>query len=198
VLTPHTVRFTRRNLPHWEVESGRYFVTVRCADSLPADAIERLDEIHRAMASVEPRSFAFTAAQRRYFLALEKYLDAGSGACLLRDPRCARLVVHELAALSEIAIAAPHFSLMPNHWHALLVFPEQNPPTLAGVMKRIKGRTGKSLRALVGGHGAVWQREWFDRWIRDDAEWSRCVDYIHDNPVKAGLARDWREHPWTQ
>jgi len=44
----------------------------------------------------------------------------------------------------------------------------------------------------------VWQREWFDRWIRDEAEWEKCVAYIRNNPVKAGLARTWVEHPWTK
>jgi hypothetical protein len=34
--------------------------------------------------------------------------------------------------------------------------------------------------------------------MRDDAEWDRSVAYIRQNPVKAGLARTWQEHPWTK
>ena len=65
-------------------------------------------------------------------------------------------------------------------------------------MKRIKGRTGKTIRSITGGNGAIWQREWFDRWIRNDYEWQKTIAYIRNNPVKAGIAPTWQEHPWTQ
>lgn len=198
MLLNRTLRFTRRNLPHWEVESGRYFVTVRCADSLPSVAIARLQEMHETVSGIEPRSEAFAEMQRRYFFSLEKYLDRGAGSCPLSNPHCAQLVVDELRSLAEWEIAVPHFSIMSNHWHALFVFPPGTPHTLTAVMKRIKGRTGKSIRSILYGRGAIWQREWFDRWIRDDAEWTKCVDYIRNNPVKAGLASIWHEHLWTR
>jgi len=65
-------------------------------------------------------------------------------------------------------------------------------------MKRLKGRTARRIRALLGGRGPVWQREWFDHWMRSDAEWEKCVAYIRNNPVKAGLAPIWSDHRWTQ
>ena len=105
-----------------------------------------------------------------------------------------------LANPPEWHIAVPHFAIMPNHWHALLVpAPTVDPHhTLAAIMKRLKGRTGKRLRSVLGGRGPVWQREWFDRWIRSDAEHEKIIAYIRHNPVKAGLAQSWEEHPWTQ
>ena len=65
-------------------------------------------------------------------------------------------------------------------------------------MKRVKGRTGRKIRADVGGTGPIWQREWFDHWIRNEAEWEKTVAYIQNNPVKAGIVSDWRRHPWTK
>lgn len=194
----HTVRFTRRNLPHWEVEGGRYFVTVRCADSLPREAVLRLAELHRTLATITPCSPEFAALQRETFRTLEKYLDAGAGACPLRDSAAAQIVVEELAALADVRVSVPHFCVMPNHWHALILPPKESTPPLNALMRRLKGRTAKRIRARLGGGGPVWQREWFDRWIRNDAEWERSVAYIRNNPVKAGLVRDWSEHPWTQ
>ena len=41
----------------------------------------------------------------------------------------------------------------------------------------------------------VWQREYWDRFIRDETHLRATIDYIHDNPVKAGLvsqADDWQ------
>jgi REP element-mobilizing transposase RayT len=137
--------------------------------------------------------------QRAYFLTMEKYLDHGpANGGLLCDPVAAQTVVSEFALLGEWHVEVAHHSVMPNHWHALLVPREPGAHSLRDIMKRVKGRSGKAIRHLCGGTGPVWQREWFDRWVRDEVEWAKIVDYIHNNPVKAGLARTWREHPWTR
>jgi REP element-mobilizing transposase RayT len=198
VLPGRTIRFSRRSLPHLEVEEGRYFVTVRCADSLPGEVVTRLLEVHRNLRAVTPQSEQFAETQRRYFWTMEKYLDRGNGGCILRDPGAARAVVAELDLLAEWQVEVPHYSIMPNHWHALLVPRSGCVHSLSEVMKRAKGRTAKAIRQRCGGEGAVWQREWFDRWVRDAVEWVRLVDYIHNNPVQAGIVRAWHHHPWTR
>jgi hypothetical protein len=65
------------------VEGARYFVTVRCADSLPLEAVRRLKELTAALNSSEPHSIQFAALQRESFRTAEKYLDAGYGSCPL-------------------------------------------------------------------------------------------------------------------
>lgn len=194
----HTISFSRRKLPHWQVEGGRYFVTVRCADSLPKEVVLRMAELHYSLVQIEPRSAEFAALQRHLFRILERYLDAGTGSCPLRNQHAAQIVVDELRSLEALGVGAPHFTIMPNHWHALLVPEAGNRITLAAVMRRVKGRSARAINALTERSGSFWQREWFDRWIRDDAEWERCVAYIRNNPVKAGLVHDWTQHPWTK
>jgi len=151
----HTTRFTYQHLPHWEVEQGRYFVTVRCADSLPREAVLRLTELAEIQRLIEPRSARFAAHQRETFRTLEKYLDRGHGSCPLRDAATAHVVQDELASLSDWHVSAPHLTIMPNHWHALLVPPTDCPHTLSAIMKRLKGRTAKRIRTLAGGSGPV-------------------------------------------
>jgi REP element-mobilizing transposase RayT len=197
MLAP-TLRFRRRHLPHWEVAGARYFVTVRCADSLPPEAVARIAELHRLSTDLAPQSPQFAAHQRRIFATLEKYLDAGTGACPLRRPAAARILIEEFESLADWGIAVPHFTIMPNHWHAVLVPAASEGRSLTSIMKRLKGRTGNRLRKIIGGRGPVWQGEWFDRWVRDEAEWQRTVAYIRNNPVKAGIARAWTDHPWTR
>lgn len=87
---------------------------------------------------------------------------------------------------------------MPNHWHALIVPGDKCTHSLSDIMKRIKGRSGLKIRKAAGGNGEVWQAEWFDHWIRSDAEWERTVSYIRENPVKAGLVKRWSDHHATQ
>jgi REP element-mobilizing transposase RayT len=194
----HATRFNRGNLPHSEVENGRYFVTVRLADSIPHSSVLRLQEIHRSLSAITARSTAFTGLQREYFQTMEKYLNAGAGECVLREPFNAELVIEELESLTDWHVAVPHYTIMPNHWHALITPKPECTRSLAEIMKRLKGRTGKRLRSAIGGSGPIWQREWFDRWIRDEGEWNKTVTYIQNNPVKAGICSKLHEHPWTK
>jgi len=198
VRLTQTIKLTRRRLPHWEVDRGRYFVTVRCADSLPAEIVIRLTEAHRAMTKIPARSAGFIAARREAFRFLEKHRDAGFGSCPLSDSEAAVVVIDELQKLSDWEIAVPHYSIMPNHWHAVLVPSDAKAHSLSTVMKRLKGRTTRRIRRFLPGKGPFWQGEWFDRWIRDEPEWNRIVTYIHNNPVKAGLALKWQLHGLTK
>lgn len=193
-----TTCFRRGKLPHWEVRDGRYFITVRLADSLPRDVVARLREIHWSLDEIDARSEAFAALQRQYFHTMENFLDAGTGNCVLRHSVAAATLKDELNALREWHVGVPHFTIMPNHWHALIIPSAACSRSLSEIMKRVKGRTAKRIRKAIGGSGPVWQNEWFDRWMRDNAEWDKTVAYIRNNPVKAGLAAIWQEHPWTQ
>ncbi|HMP90048.1 MAG TPA: hypothetical protein PJ991_07595 [Kiritimatiellia bacterium] len=38
------IKFSRRNLPHWNCDDVIYWVTFRLADSLPAKVLEQLTE----------------------------------------------------------------------------------------------------------------------------------------------------------
>lgn len=59
----------------------------------------------------------------------------------------------------------------------------------------------KELHRLISkyedlGHGSsqLWQRDYYDRFIRDEEHLHRCIAYIRRNPVKAGLClkpEDW-------
>jgi putative transposase len=193
----HTTRFTRRKLPHWEVRSGRYFVTVRCADSLPRAVVDRLRVIHETLQDIEARSEQFVALQRQYFLTMEKHLHAGHGQCVLAHTDAARIVATELTALDEWQIDVPHYSIMPNHWHAMLI-PQTQSRSLGDIMRRVKGRSARAINASLRKTGPLWQPEWFDRWMRNETEYEKCVRYIRNNPVKAGLVSSEGEHPWTK
>jgi hypothetical protein len=113
VFRVNTLRFTRRALPDWEVVGGRYFVTVRCADSLPVPALARLAEIQAALETREPKSPQFAQLQRRYFATMEKYLDVAHGACPLRVASASEAVVTELHALREWHVAVRTSQLCP-------------------------------------------------------------------------------------
>ena len=84
---------------------------------------------------------------------------------------------------------------MPNHVHVLL-------RPLAGhalstIVHSWKSFTAKKINSIVGSSGPVWQREYFDRMIRNARHLAVTAEYIHQNPVVAGLVTDARDWPFS-
>ena len=195
---PDTRERWRHRLPHWEVVDRPHFVTIRCAGSLPAEALSRVREVHASLRAMTPASPQFAALQRQYFSICEKYLDRGEGFAPLRDAdACEAILASWRQLAAETGWAVPHFAIMPNHVHFLLQPTAAKPASLRVTVREFKGRTARQANRALGRSGAFWQSDWFDRWVRDAAEEERIIDYIRQNPVKAGLARDWRNYPWV-
>lgn len=74
---------------------------------------------------------------------------------------------------------------MPNHVHFVArLLPGA---TLAQVMHSLKSFTAKRINKLLSRTGPVWQREYYDRLIRDSDELQRAINYVINNPSGAGL-----------
>ncbi len=99
------------------------------------------------------------------------------------------------------------YCIMPNHVHLLIDLfniPQPIPlkdgqhySALSHAMKLLKGRTGHACRKLIGGSGAFWQHESYDHVVRNQREFENIISYILNNPVKAGLVKDWKEWPYS-
>ena len=80
--------------------------------------------------------------------------------------------------------------VMPDHTHLLLQALANSAGTyidLAEIMQGLKGASARSINKLLGRGGALWQEEYFDRIMRDAAEYEEKMEYMWKNPVKAGL-----------
>ena len=78
------------------------------------------------------------------------------------------------------------FLLMPDHLHLIAAFPrEENMPTVVRDWKRLTARRT----------GVQWQRNYFDHRVRPDEGLQQKTDYIHQNPVRAGLTKTAEEWP---
>jgi REP element-mobilizing transposase RayT len=49
----------------------------------------------------------------------------------------------------------------------------------------------------LGRQGPFWQDESHDRVVRNENELNRVIQYVLDNPVKAGLVQTWEEWLWS-
>lgn len=68
---------------------------------------------------------------------------------------------------------------------------------LSSIMESLKGWTARRCNEALGRQGQFWQHESYDHVIRDRAEWERVVNYVVNNPVKAGLVANWQDWPWS-
>ncbi len=81
--------------------------------------------------------------------------------------------------------------VMNNHAHVILK-PILN-YTLSRIMKGIKGVSANKINELRGSKGSIWQDESFDRILRDEKEFNEKLEYMFNNPIKAGITED----TWT-
>src|SRR5664279_3938410 len=188
----------RVHLPHWDVEYGIYFVTWNLIDAIPAHVHEEL-RMQRAyeMERLECLRGDYSIGEKRAIeatirRAYEEQLDKGEGQCLLKDPRCAKLVAVALEYFDDVKCRQYSWSVMPNHVHT--VFTCVPPFTLDEVLNSWKSYTSKEIGKILGLRGTIWQAEYFDHSIRDPDELQRTVEYVAQNPAAAGL-RDW---PWSR
>ena len=75
---------------------------------------------------------------------------------------------------------------MPNHVHVL--FGLLRDADINGLVKGWKSFTSHVLAKRQGVVWPGWQKDYFDRLVRDSDHFSRCVRYIRRNPAKAGLS----------
>jgi putative transposase len=170
-------------LPHLDIAGLTQSVTFRLADSLPASQSEIWAEMACLTSDAERRALA------------EIWLDRGHGRCALRDPGLAALVENALLCFDGQRCHVLAWAVMPNHVHVLVGILPGWP--LQSLVKSWKSYSARAINSRLGRRGALWQADYFDRFIRDDAHLRSEMAYIEENPVKAGLvscAADW---PWS-
>ena len=182
-------------LPHWTQQDATYAVSFRLYDSLSAEVLkqwiaERDDivktarQLGRELTDTERERLAHLYSEK-----VEKWLDAGHGACWLKDPRIAQIVSGALAHFDDERYDLLAWCIMPNHVHAILrPKPEHE---LSAIMHSWKSFSAKQANKTLNRNGEFWQAEYYDHLIRDESDFRRQVEYILDNPAKAGL-QEWR------
>ena len=96
------------------------------------------------------------------------------------------LVLPHAVALSGAGKLRLHaFVVLPNHIHLLLTVPEGL--TLERAMQLVKGGFSFEAGKLLSIRTPFWQKSFLDRRVRDAAECEKYRNYIHQNPVAAGL-----------
>jgi len=199
---PETIVFWTGRLPHWEVEDGRYFITIHIAGAIPAQGRNRLRQIAAQLRSTKDRyAPQWLQIQRAIFAEMERWLDRAEWNAHLRRSDIAEMVADAIEHRHKRGDwNVFEYVVMPTHVH---LFCEIGPHGMKGVIEDFKRWTGHQAAQILGTERSrsasgtyserFWQREWFDHWSRSDDEDERTLLYIRNNPVKARLVREYRE-----
>ena len=127
---------------------------------------------------------------------IDKYEDAGYGQCFLQDPRIASMIQENLFHFNGVRYNVLNWCIMPNHVHVLIEVKEGW--TLSTIMHGWRSYTAHQANKILGRTGDFWMDEYFDRYIRDEKHLETVVNYIDNNPVKAGLVDEAHKWPWSR
>lgn len=173
-------------------------VPVGSQDPELKERLDRIEEFHR-----------------EWFLNFEDILHkAESGPMWLKDDRVAAKVAENLHRLDGEAYRLDAYCVMSNHVHTVftpllaaaelqesfddsghLTFLSEH-PGLSRIMHSLKGRAARECNLILSRRGQFFEHESFDHVVRLGRLMS-TIRYVLNNPVKAGLVKDWREWRWS-
>ena len=192
----------RGYLPHCDFPGIVQFVTFRLADSMPESRRGEWEHLLKIEDDREKRT------------RLEEYLDRGIGECHLRDPRISQIAEAALLYFHNQRYELLAWCVMPNHVHVLVhvwnwplwkmvqswkVRVENQRRKLLLAERRAPSRQVSSSDTNEPGRCPAlrWQREYWDTFMRDEAQEKIAIRYIENNPVKARLCNLREQWPFS-
>jgi putative transposase len=198
-----------RNLPHYHPGGYPLFITFRLVDSLPLETLAEL----RLQRERELKTLKNNTGDERYkvekrhFGRYDDWLDRCEyGPRWLEVDNIAQIVAKEMNNLDGKRYRLMAYCLMPNHVHLLMESLSMEKATHQGksakypvtdTLRLLKGRTAHDCNLNLKRNGSFWQHESYDHYVRDEDELARIIQYILNNPVKAGLVKEWKEWSYT-
>ena len=196
-----------RRLPHMQPPGATLFITSRLAGSIPLNVLHELleerERIERELARMTKLERAKRAdiAERKFFGKWDNALEAlSNGPFWLRNDEIAKLVAESFHHLDNLRYRLDAFCIMPNHTHLVCTPLEQSDGvffSVSKIMHSLKRHTGQRANQTLNRTGDFWEHENYDHFARDEKEFQRIVNYVLNNPVKAGLVSKLEDWKWS-
>jgi REP-associated tyrosine transposase len=113
-----------------------------------------------------------------------------------RKENLARLLLDVLYENRKLGRFQLHeFVVMPDHFHLILT-PAPDKP-LERALQYIKGGYSFRVKRELAYKGLPWEKSFTNHRIHDFDDYQQHRDYVHQNPVKAGLVKTPAEYPYS-
>lgn len=209
--------YYRGKLPHIQPIGATFFVTFRLAGSLPKGYERKLinwhqSEIDKIISKKEENWKELLEIQeKRYFQKFDNALDKRMTEIqYLANPEIANIVSEQLHRFDGELYNLLSYCIMSNHVHLVIdtqlqlekIAPNvnisnRNYKQLDEIMRRIKGAISRYANLALGKQGQFLARESYDHFVRSPKELERILFYVVNNPVKAGIVKNWKEFPYS-
>ncbi len=127
-----------------------------------------------------------------YLITTSAFLNRPS---LLTNQRAETVADYIYRARPDLIQYLLAFAIMPSHMHILFV--PQPGVTISGVLHYIKRGSARVIQAQEKTTGRLWTRRFHDQGIRTEEQLRESIEYIHNNPVKAGMVKEAEEYLWS-
>lgn len=168
----------------------------------------------------ETRREKYKTLQSQYFGKFDKLRDgAAYGPAWLKDDCVAQIVKEILHLYDKKSYDLICYSIMSNHVHIAFTPIVENVTRseassnntakankheanasyyiVTKILQQVKSKTALKCNKFLHRSGAFWQHESYDHVVRNDKELLRIVNYILNNPVKAGLCEKREDWKWN-
>jgi hypothetical protein len=158
----------REKLPHWRQKGVIYFVTFRLADSLPQTKLEDMQQEKDLWLRVNPEPH--TEIQQREYRerfvvqAVNRWLDAGYGQCVLAQADCKAMMESILKHFDGARYELGEFVVMPSHVHAIVA--PIGEYQLSRILQNWKSFSAHEFNRVLNSSGRRWHPESFDHIVR--------------------------------
>jgi len=190
--------FYRRSLPHYQPQSGIFFITYRLHFDLPPDFRDKIKNRRIQLAS--KKQFQPDELDKILFDGFDNYLAlCNTSPKYLSEPKIAKIVMQSLDKMANKQYKLYCYCIMPNHVHILiqpLVKQKGRYFSLAEIMRGHKGATANRINKILHKQEHIWHGESYDHHVRSQEEFDRILFYIINNPVKAGLVKNYSDWPY--
>lgn len=207
----------RRNLPHFHAGGQVFFITSNLKGTVPKMSLTRYyDDMQNLRTEIDNAKERkadeklIKQLQKEYYYLKNRHLDLidnlmakdVSSEINLNQPEIRQIMFDAFRYFEGKRLENHAYCVMKNHFHWVMQLYERDEngkgQVLQDVMKVIHGVTAKKINILENKTGrTVWQGEAFETTIRNDRHWYNAVMYTINNPVKAGLVKNWWEWEGT-
>jgi REP element-mobilizing transposase RayT len=202
--------YHRRHLPHFQQPGQAYFVTWCIKDAVPPKALEsytiQLKQISSAIdiaktnkaddKIISDLKIEFSKVRKKYIKAYDDLLHLQTKFVVdLSKEENTQIVINALCFWEGKRIENYAICVMSNHVHWVFNVFERDvnddPVYIQEILQSVKRFSANQINKLENRTGTLWHNESFDTTIRNDLHLYNAINYTIENPVSAGLVKNW-------
>jgi putative transposase len=191
------------NLPHRYDIIKPIFITYRLKFTLPKSILREISTLRNEW---QTRYRSLSTLDKQHMQKNKDYTNFCQFDELLAKSNEIPQILHRPDLTDVISLAYKYFDnryyellsycIMPNHVHVLIIpILQSDVPvvSLAHINYSWKRYTANKINKILNRKGSFWQAESYDHLISSDHEFYHTIEYIIDNPVKAGFVQNWND-----